>query len=280
MTLWPFPPLHNRHDSGTSFSISVKRRPREMARSTEIATPLILLIVRGSTALPVAASTARNTIWPPSSAGSGRAFMIPRLIEMSAAKVSRAPCCPASAPICITPTGPAMLPAADPMFERILPNPVSVCPKMRTNSLLVMTSASMGFCGMTADTFSTYGVSLTPMIPSPPLVLSGVTSSAIFSPVLRMSKWIVLPPLDLMLCTRSLVAPASAVKGTPLTPRTTSPAFIPYRAPAPSGATMAGTCTPGLRIGSMTPPLTTVIRIAPNDRIMLKMTPAERTRAR
>jgi hypothetical protein len=43
-----------------------------------------------------------------------------RLIEMRAAKVRRAPCWLASAPICMTPTGPARLPADDPMLVTIL----------------------------------------------------------------------------------------------------------------------------------------------------------------
>ena len=72
------------------------------------------------------------------------AFMSPRFRDINAANDKSAPCFPASAPICITPTGPARFPAFCPRFEKSLAKPAAVLEKSRANSRLARAHASRG----------------------------------------------------------------------------------------------------------------------------------------
>mmetsp|Transcript_14310 Transcript_14310/g.32924 ORF Transcript_14310/g.32924 Transcript_14310/m.32924 type:complete len:254 (+) Transcript_14310:82-843(+) len=226
------------------------------------------------------ASTITITSCPPSKAGIGSAFMTPRLMEMRAIKARSVPCFPASAPICITPTGPARLPTLSWKCVKSLPNPKKVSEVRVVNCRFVIATASTTLFGFALLLTMTLGASLTPITPSPLLTRSGLTSSGTSPSARFTTKCIVLPLLFFTACTRSETAFSLFPMFFPSISTMTSPGFIPYLAPAPLPSTKEETTTPWSRTGTTTPLEVTEPKIAPHARIMLNKTPAEITNAR
>mmetsp|Transcript_14535 Transcript_14535/g.30093 ORF Transcript_14535/g.30093 Transcript_14535/m.30093 type:complete len:213 (-) Transcript_14535:80-718(-) len=206
--------------------------------------------------------------------------MRPRLSEMRAVNVSRAPCRPASAPICITPTGPARFPAVCPKLDSNCPNPPAVCPTRFPNCLFAWPIASGRLAGLTRLTDATLGASRTPITPSPRLSTLGTTSSASRCFSRSISRCTSLPLLSLIAVDTSAVASSLAASSTPSIFTMMSPPLSPYLAPAPEGSAIAGTSTPGLRETLLTPEVVTVPKMAAQARIKLKITPPLMTSAR
>mmetsp|Transcript_67484 Transcript_67484/g.109441 ORF Transcript_67484/g.109441 Transcript_67484/m.109441 type:complete len:214 (-) Transcript_67484:939-1580(-) len=197
-------------EAGMSRSMSPIRRERETHSSNVRKTPLTVRVRSAFKGLPLAASTMISSNCPPSRAGSGIAFMSPKFSEISAANVSNAPCLPASLPICITPTGPARLPAFAPKLEKSLIKPEAVAEKSFPNSLFVISTAFNGPSGKTTFTLATFVDSRTPITPSPLTPLSGTTftssNSSGLSPARCTIKWSVRPFESFTAFTTVLVA--------------------------------------------------------------------------
>mmetsp|Transcript_21653 Transcript_21653/g.52129 ORF Transcript_21653/g.52129 Transcript_21653/m.52129 type:complete len:212 (+) Transcript_21653:151-786(+) len=210
-----------------SRSMSPRRSERETRRRPERKMPFTLRVNSWSRGFPRAASTMIKRNCPPSSAGSGIEFMIPRFSEMSAMKVRIAPCLPASAPIVMTPIGPARLvgaafPPANPCTS--FTSPPAVCEKARLNSRLVSAAACIGESGRVRSMRSMFGASRTPITPSPLELTSGVRSRSSSPPFRSTTRCIVFPLLFFTADTSMVGAVSVSGKMLSSDERTTSPA--------------------------------------------------------